>query len=142
MNFTIIIPTLNEAQAIVNCLTALQPLRNFCEIIVVDGGSADNTKRLAQPFADKVMSSAKGRAIQMNIGAESAKGDVLIFLHADTFLPDDALGQITQASNNKAKWGRCAIEWQSSHAKCGCLVDELAFPSYWDCYGRSGYFRQ
>lgn len=115
MNFTIIIPTLNEAQAIVNCLTALQPLRNFCEIIVVDGGSADNTKRLAQPFADKVMSSAKGRAIQMNIGAESAKGDVLIFLHADTFLPDDALGQITQASNNKAKWGRFDVQLSGNH---------------------------
>jgi rSAM/selenodomain-associated transferase 2 len=115
MNFSIIIPTLNEAQAIVNCLTALQPLRNFCEIIVVDGGSMDNTKRLAQPFADKVMSSAKGRAIQMNTGAESAEGDVLIFLHADTFLPNDALDNITQACNNNARWGRFDVQLSGKH---------------------------
>lgn len=115
MNFSIIIPTLDEAQVIVNCLMELQPLRDCCEIIVVDGGSTDNTKRLAQPFADKVMSSAKGRAIQMNIGAESAEGDVLIFLHADTFLPDDALSQITQARNNKARWGRFDVQLSGKH---------------------------
>jgi rSAM/selenodomain-associated transferase 2 len=114
ISFSIVIPTLNEEQVIVSCLTALQPLRNCCEIIVVDGGSTDNTKRLARPFADKVISSAKGRAIQMNTGAESAEGDVLIFLHADTFLPDDALDQITQASNNRG-WGRFDVRLSGRH---------------------------
>jgi rSAM/selenodomain-associated transferase 2 len=115
MNFSIIIPTLNEVHAIVNCLTALQPLRNCCEIIVVDGGSTDDTKRLAQPLVDKVISSAKSRAIQMNIGTESAEGDVLIFLHADTLLPVDALDQITQAFNNNGRWGRFDVQLSGRH---------------------------
>jgi rSAM/selenodomain-associated transferase 2 len=115
INFSIIIPTLNEEQAIVNCLMALQPLRDCCEIIVVDGGSTDNTGLLAKPLADKVISSAKGRAIQMNAGAENAEGDVLIFLHADTFLPDDAISQISLTIANKGQWGRFDIKLSGWH---------------------------
>lgn len=115
MNFSIILPTLNEGQSIANCLMALQSLRECCEIIVVDGGSTDDTKRLANPLANKVISSAKGRAIQMNIGAESAVGDVLIFLHADTFLPQGALNQIAQAINANRQWGRFDVELSGIH---------------------------
>ena len=114
MNFSIIIPTLNEEQSIVNCLTALQPYWDYCEIIVVDGGSVDNTKSLAKPLCDKLILSAKGRAIQMNAGAESAEGDVLIFLHADTFLPETALHQITQAINHQ-QWGRFDVKLSGDH---------------------------
>jgi glycosyltransferase involved in cell wall biosynthesis len=73
MKFSIIIPTLNEEKTILGCLSALQPLRNECEIIA-DGGSIENTRMLAAPLADKVIISAKSRAKQMNNGARHAMG--------------------------------------------------------------------
>lgn len=91
MKFSIIIPALNEQQGIKDCLLALQPYRDCAEIILVDGGSHDLTVSIATPLVDKVLKSDKGRARQMNVGANSATGDVLIFLHADTYLPDNAL---------------------------------------------------
>lgn len=115
MKFSIIIPTLNEELSIVNCLTRLQSLRQCCEIIVVDGGSLDNTKKLAQPLVDKLISSATGRANQMNTGAERAAGELLIFLHADTSLPQDALNQIAQAIKNNRQWGRFDVTLSGSH---------------------------
>ena len=88
---SIIIPVLNEAANVVAALDALAPLRaRGAEIIVVDGGSSDDTAALAKPLADFVIASARGRAVQMNAGAALARGDVLLFLHADTRLPDDA----------------------------------------------------
>lgn len=115
MDYSIIIPTLNEALAIVNCLTAFKPYGDNCEIIIADGGSTDETVRLAEPLADKVIFSEQGRAIQMNAGAENAKGNVLIFLHADTFLPDDAIKQISQVVANKGQWGRFDVTLSGRH---------------------------
>lgn len=68
MKFAIIIPALNEEKTIEYCLSALQPLRNNCEIIIVDGESIDKTRIFAAPLTDKVITSAKGRARQMNNG--------------------------------------------------------------------------
>ncbi len=110
MKFSIIIPTLNEEKTIQFCLLALQPLRNDCEIIIADGDSVDNTKSLALPLADKVITSAKGRAKQMNNGARYATGDVLIFLHADTCLPENALRLIQQKISRTRQWGRFDIQ--------------------------------
>jgi rSAM/selenodomain-associated transferase 2 len=114
MKYSIIIPTLNEEQAIVNCLNALQALRANCEIILVDGGSTDATQKLAQPLVDKVISTGRGRAIQMNAGAESATGEVLLFLHADSFLPPNAVDQINQAIHSHS-WGRFDVVLNGSH---------------------------
>jgi rSAM/selenodomain-associated transferase 2 len=110
MKFSVIIPTLNEEKTIQSCLLALQPLRNDCEIIIVDGDSIDNTKILALPLVDKVMTSAKGRAKQMNNGASYATGDILIFLHADTRLPENALPLIQQKISSTRQWGRFDIQ--------------------------------
>ena len=115
MNFSIIIPTLNEEKTIESCLSALQPLRNNCEIIIVDGGSIDNTRVIARSLADKVVSSDKGRARQMNNGARYASGNVLIFLHADTSLPKNALQLIQQKLNSSRKWGRFDIQLSGKH---------------------------
>jgi rSAM/selenodomain-associated transferase 2 len=115
MKFSIIIPTLNEELSIVNCLVGLQSLRQYCEIIVVDGGSADNTKKLAQPLADKLISSTTGRAVQMNTGTERATGELLIFLHADTSLPQDALNQVIGAIKNNRQWGRFDVTLSGNH---------------------------
>jgi rSAM/selenodomain-associated transferase 2 len=114
MKFSIIIPILNEQQTIENCLLALQPLRQQAEIIVVDGGSSDNTLNLAKPLADKLLSCEKGRAKQMNYGANQANGEILIFLHADTYLPANALNLITQNLGEK-RWGRFDISLTGSH---------------------------
>ncbi len=84
-------PVLNEARIVREALERLQPLRaRGVELIVVDGGSADATPALAAPLADRVIHAARGRAAQMNAGAALARGDVLLFLHADTRLPADA----------------------------------------------------
>lgn len=87
---TIIIPVLNEEQTIEACLLGLQPLREQgVELILVDGGSQDSTCELASSFVDYVIKSAPGRGTQMNSGAAVARGEILLFLHADTILPPD-----------------------------------------------------
>lgn len=115
MKFSIVVPTLNEASSITACLSALQSLRDRAEIIVADGGSSDNTETLARKWADRLVRSPKGRARQMNLGAEIAGGDVLIFLHADTFLPSDALDRIEQQLKTSGEWGRFDIQLSGNH---------------------------
>lgn len=74
---------------------------------MVDGGSSDNTVALARPHADLVLEGSRGRARQMNQGATAASGEVLLFLHADTVLPDGAALLIADALSREAvKWGR------------------------------------
>ncbi len=96
MKVSIIIPVLNEAAIIEETLQRLTSLEGDTEIIVVDGGSADDTVTIALRYA-KVLNGPKGRASQMNIGAKEAKGDVLLFLHADTVLPEGAIDAIEKS---------------------------------------------
>jgi rSAM/selenodomain-associated transferase 2 len=104
---TIVMPVLNEAADIGPALEALAPLRrNGAEVIVADGGSSDGTPDLARPFADHVIAAPRGRAMQMNAGAAIAKGDVLLFLHADTRLPERADALIADALSSGKQWGR------------------------------------
>jgi rSAM/selenodomain-associated transferase 2 len=116
-SLSIIVPALDEAAGLAACLAALAPLRERgAQVVVVDGGSADATAAIAAPLADRVISSARGRAVQMNAGAAVASGDTLLFLHADTRLPEGAdrlvLGGL--AASGRA-WGRfdVAIEGRS-----------------------------
>ena len=91
-SLSIIIPVLNEASLIPSCLEKLRTLvDNKAEIIIVDGGSDDDSVSLARAYADKVVESTKGRAIQMNAGAAVAKGQCLLFLHIDTQLPPSVI---------------------------------------------------
>lgn len=83
---SIIIPVLNEAQNIEGAIASTQPSTNI-EVIVVDGGSQDDTYKIADNLNVIILSSLPGRAVQMNKGAMFAKGDILLFLHADTRLP-------------------------------------------------------
>lgn len=85
---SIIIPVFNEEECIGSCLRHLMAYGKGAEIIVVDGGSEDSTVAIAQEFPVKVFSSEKGRANQLNLGAEKATKDILYFLHADTFPPE------------------------------------------------------
>ena len=105
---SIVVPVLNEAHGIAAALAALAPLRaRGHEVIVVDGGSSDGTPVLARDAADRVISAPRGRASQMNAGATLARGDVLVFLHADTVLPEDTDALILQGLSASGRaWGR------------------------------------
>jgi len=93
MNYlSIIIPTLNEELRIA---ATLKQIGEGVEIIVVDGGSTDKTREIAEKLGAKVIiSPSKGRAFQMNLGAKIAKGDILLFLHGDTLLSQNYQEQI------------------------------------------------
>jgi len=87
---SLIIPVLNEAEALQALLPYLQEHarpETLCEILVVDGGSSDGSTAIAEAHGARVIRSERGRARQMNAGARHAVGDVLYFLHADTFPP-------------------------------------------------------
>jgi rSAM/selenodomain-associated transferase 2 len=106
-SISIVVPVLNEAAEIVAALSALQALRaGGAELIVADGGSNDATVALATPLADRVIATPRGRASQMNAGAGVARGEVLLFLHADTRLPDDPLTRIAAGLGEGRAWGR------------------------------------
>ena len=114
---SIIIPCLNEAEGIADTLRALAPLRaRATEIVVVDGGSTDNTADIARPLADQVIFSPRGRALQMNAGAAAAHGDFLLFLHADCRLPPAADGVIVDGLHRARKtWGRFDVTLTGRH---------------------------
>ncbi len=114
---SIIIPALNEALFIRQTLLALQPLRRSGhEVIVVDGGSHDITEAIAQPFSDHVIRSHRGRARQLNAGARIAKGDILLFLHADSLLSEGAVRAMLGAmKSKKRKWGRFDVRLSGNH---------------------------
>jgi rSAM/selenodomain-associated transferase 2 len=114
---SIVVPALNEATGIAAQLAALQPLRRRgVEVILADGGSGDATVALAAPHVDAVVTAARGRARQMNAGAAQARGDVLLFLHADTRLPDaaDTLAARVLAKGAPA-WGRFDVAIAGRH---------------------------
>ena len=105
---SIIVPVLNETASIETTLVALRNLRAAGhEVIVSDGGSCDDTAAKAAPLCDLMVAAPRGRALQMNAGAAEASGDVLLFLHADTRLPQDADRFIIEGlKTSRASWGR------------------------------------
>jgi rSAM/selenodomain-associated transferase 2 len=105
---SIIMPVLDEAEVVADALQALAAYRQRgAEVIVVDGGSRDGTSEIARPLADRVIAAPRGRAAQMNAGAACARGDVLLFLHADTRLPGDADRLVLEGIERSGRaWGR------------------------------------
>ena len=101
-------PVLNEAAGLGDALQALAPVTaRGAQLIVADGCSSDGTAALAQAAGSTVIPAPRGRAMQMNAGAQQASGTVLLFLHADTLLPDHADLLIAKAlADNRAVWGR------------------------------------
>jgi rSAM/selenodomain-associated transferase 2 len=108
MSLSIVVPMLNEAAGIADALRALRDLD--AEIVAVDGGSSDKTVTCATPHADLLLEAPRGRARQMNAGAAAAKGEILLFLHADTRLPPAADQLIKQSMASGALWGRFDVE--------------------------------
>ena len=118
---TIIMPVLNEAAGMAAALAALAPfINNGAQVIVVDGGSTDATVSMAlaiQSPAITVVQAGPGRALQMNAGAAHANGKALLFLHADTVLPQNADELVRQAlANGVHVWGRFDVRIEGKSA--------------------------
>lgn len=113
---SIVVPVLDEAAGIEATLAALGPLRaRGAEVVVVDGGSRDDTVARARALADRVELASRGRARQMNHGARVTRGAVLLFLHADTRLPGDADRHVLAAIADGAQWGRFDVRIVGRH---------------------------
>jgi len=94
---SVVIPALNEEKALPATLECIQAFKEAAEIIVVDGGSSDRTVEIANAYDNvRVLVAKKGRASQMNAGAAHAKGEWILFLHADAILPDEAFPAILE----------------------------------------------
>lgn len=116
-------PVLNEAAGIDGALAPLQPLRAAgAELIVVDGGSEDDTLTRAAAACDQTIVSPRGRARQMNAGASLARADALLFLHADTRLPDGALDLVLAPLAQGAHWGRFDVCISGTHPMLGLVA--------------------
>ena len=117
MRVSIIMPVLDEAAVIADTLAELAAHRvRGNEVVVVDGGSRDRTVEIARPFADRVISAPRGRGSQMNAGAAVARGDVLLFLHADTALPAEAERLVIDGlATSRRCWGRFDVTIVGRH---------------------------
>jgi rSAM/selenodomain-associated transferase 2 len=108
LSIAVIVPALNEEALLQDFLTALLDREGDFRVVLADGGSSDRTLDIARRFSRvRRVSAEKGRGLQMNAGAREATEDVLLFLHADTFLPADAFGLIRQALADPAVAGGC-----------------------------------
>ena len=101
---SVIIPTLDEEASVARAIRSCREA-GPCEVIVVDGGSRDRTVEIARAEADAVIIAPRGRAAQMNAGAAVARGEVLLFLHADTLLPAGAAAAVLRALEDRAVVG-------------------------------------
>lgn len=110
----IVVPVLDEAQTLGPRLQALQAFRQRgARVVVVDGGSQDDTLAIAKDHADLALLAPRGRAAQMNAGAAACPADVLLFLHADTALPDNADVLVRRATLGPFFWGRFDVRIDS-----------------------------
>lgn len=105
MHISVVIPTLNEAGCLADTLSNIRSLGPL-EIIIADGGSTDGTKTAAA-LADRFLDAPRGRAHQMNHGASQARGDTLLFLHADCTLEDGALAAAERCLRRPGVVGGC-----------------------------------
>jgi len=112
---SIIIPCLNEEDNIGTLIHSLKKWHSEIEVIVVDGGSNDNTVAIAKPLADQFIEATSGRANQLNKGAEQAKGELLWFIHADTIIPKTAFMQLIKIQTQKNLWGRFDVYLSGQH---------------------------
>ncbi|MDP2405863.1 MAG: TIGR04283 family arsenosugar biosynthesis glycosyltransferase [Hydrogenophaga sp.] len=133
MRFSIIVPMLNEAQDMPRLLARLTALRRQGnEVLIVDGGSDDGSADLTVRAGLQVLSSPRGRARQMNLGAAHATGDVLLFLHADTLLPEGALITVRRAMQKSgAPWGRFDVVIDGSHPLLRVVARLMNLRSRW-----------
>jgi rSAM/selenodomain-associated transferase 2 len=139
---SIIVPTLNEASQIRKTILALQELEGEKEILVVDGGSGDETVAIARASGVIVRQSARGRGAQQHAGACDARGEILWFVHADTIPPPHALADIANALRDPSvAGGNFGLTFDGASRAARQLT--AIYPALrWLnlCYGDSGIF--
>lgn len=140
---SIIIPALNEAHSIGATLETVALLEGSVEVIVVDGGSSDGTAEIAREKGAHVITSERGRGLQMDRGARVALGKALLFLHADTSIPRDAAHRIIEAlaRDGEAVGGNFSIRFDGERRAARFLT--WLYPQLRRlglCYGDSGIF--
>lgn len=142
MLISIIIPTFNEATTICHMAAALKELRGAFEVIVADGGSTDDTVRLARAAGWRVITAPCGRGQQMNAGAQLAQGEALLFLHADTQLPPDALTLIAATlQDSTIGGGNFSLRFDGASRAARALTKLYPYLRRGGmCYGDSGIF--
>ena len=138
MTIGVIIPTLNEESTLSKTLSSLTSLQ-LNELMIVDGGSQDRTRNLAESYiqenysqSGQVISAPQGRARQMNVGGLSAKSDVLIFLHADTRLPSNARQVIeTVMDDGNYVGGRFDVQFETDQGYAWMISRMMNWRSRW-----------
>lgn len=140
---SVIVPALNEEQSIGETLVALARMEGEVEVIVADGGSDDRTTEIARQLGARVVTSGRGRGTQMNNGARVARGDTLLFLHADTIVPTNAAVLINELMTQDAAalGGTFSIRFDGESRPARFmtwLYPKLARLGL--CYGDSGIF--
>ncbi|WP_447969684.1 TIGR04283 family arsenosugar biosynthesis glycosyltransferase [Nitrospira sp. M1] len=138
MTIGVIIPTLNEEATLSSTLSNLTQL-HMDEVIIVDGGSQDRTREIAQtylathyPQTGQLLTTAKGRACQMNAGGLSAQSDIIIFLHADTRLPKEARQSIEEAMHSgEYVGGRFDVQFEMDRGYAWLISRMMNWRSRW-----------
>ena len=142
MKVSIIVPTLNEELVLEKTLTQFQQLSPH-ELIVSDGGSDDGTRNIAGRFSHRVITGSAGRALQMNVGADEATGDILLFLHADSRIEPESYRKMLQCMQNP-KWIGGAftlcIESGKWSLKLIALLANIRSKYFGLAYGDQGFF--
>ena len=132
MSLAIVIPVLDEAGTLAQRLRALAPLRSRgARVVVVDGGSADDTLAIARTHADAALVAPRGRGAQMNAGAAVYEADILLFLHADTVLPEQADRLVLDALQGACTWGRFDVRIDNPRAVFRCIERMMNWRSRW-----------
>lgn len=140
---SIIIPTLNEGENISLLLESLLTSAGV-EIIVCDGGSADSTLNICRAFPVRVISSRRGRGIQLNAGAECAHGEIFLFLHADSMIESRVLDDIRSATSQGDHWGCCTLMFSERTPifRLIACFSNLRSRVFSSCYGDQGIYCQ
>ncbi len=142
MKVSIIVPTLNEELVLEKTLTQFQQLSPH-ELIVSDGGSDDDTRNIAGRFSHRVITGSAGRALQMNVGADEATGDILLFLHADSRIEPESYRKMLECMENP-KWIGGAftlcIESGKWSLKLIALLANIRSKYFGLAYGDQGFF--
>lgn len=128
----IIVPVLDEAETLAGRLRALQGFRRRgARIVVVDGGSQDDTLSIAWADADLALLAPRGRASQMNAGAAACPADVLLFLHADTMLPENADVLVRRATIGPVAWSRFDVHINSTRPLLRLVASWVSLLRLW-----------
>lgn len=140
LSLAVIVPTLNEADEVEGLLASIEA-EPFAERIVVDGGSADATLRLAQRNGAVVIEAPRGRGVQLRIGAAAASADVLVFLHADTRLPLRACDSIRSALTDARVVGGCfRLRFDRDHPALAAYSFFTRFDTVFTTFGDQAFF--